>query len=46
MPNFWSRRSEIVILLIVCEVTYPKREQQQAGSLAGAAPYRKDICRA
>ena len=38
MPNFWSGRSKIVILLIICEVAYSLRGQQQAGSLAGAAP--------
>ena len=41
-----SKMSDLVILPIFCKVTNSLRGQQQAGSLAGAAPCRKDICRA
>ena len=39
------QRSDHVILLIVAKIAYHLMGQQQAGSLAGAAPCRKDIDR-
>ena len=42
IPVKWST---LVILPLSLRVTYPSGGQQQAGSLAGAAPYRKNICR-
>ena len=43
MPELWRRRSNLVILPIFCGVANSFRGQQQAGSLAGAAPSRKGI---
>ncbi len=43
--SFRWQRSKIVILPIFIKVAYSLWEQQQAGSLAGAAPCRKDIDR-
>ena len=41
-----ARRLDLVILPIFYEYAHSFRGHQQAGSLAGAAPCRKDICRA
>ena len=45
MPTFWSWRSNNVILLIFDRIAYSLWEHQQAGSLTGAVPCRKDIDR-
>ena len=47
MLSFWRQWSDRVILPTFFDIAYfRKRGHQQAGSLAGAAPCRKDICRA
>ena len=47
MLRFRMQRSNPVTLPISLEVAHSLlRGHQQAGSLAGAAPCRKDICRA
>ena len=43
MSSFWWRWSKLVILPIFCKTAYPLWGQQQAGSLTGAVPSRKDI---